>query len=872
MAIPNPFDDFDQSEAVASQAIPPAQAELPPALEKLNPFNEFDGTPTSADITFLNRGISRTLGAPVDIVNAALGLVGAGQEAPFLGSQNIEEAIRTFLPGAVPITAGEQPKTTPAKVLQTTGEAAGFLIPGAAIARGLSAGTGIASNIARDIVSTTTAAPIRTIGAELIGGVGAGAGRVVGEDIAQDIESPVLKGAVTTGAEILGGIAAPATLALGKAAVTKTPLVGRAVRAGKRLLPTAARERATARLEDIVADPELAAQQLVEETLAPLSPAQRVSDKGLLGLEKAVRKQDAKLDEVFRQQSQEAQQQLIGEIFNLGKEGTDISAAREFLQSRSGRLTAALNSRAVQAGAAAEERIAKLTPKQRQTQSSIIVREELNKALTEVRIQEKALWNAIPGTNITTAESKAQFARLLDETPLAQVEDIPTIANKFLNPNSSSVFAGKVKAKELQALRSKLLEEGRIARAAGQSNKARIADDLSDAILEDLGAQAGAAKGKMGIALREALDFTRNAAQTFRQGNVGKILGFERIGGEKIAPELTLETAIGRGGPKGAVATEEILAAAPGAEAGVEDFVLSEFNKVAVRDGELNVKAAQNFLNRNTDLLDRFPAAKQNIEQALGAENVAAARALRAETVGKTLTNAQKSRTAEFLGSPVGLEIDTVMKAKNPALAMKEIRNLVSKNKEALAGLKSGTVEFLLQRSARSFDTAGNPVISGTNLKGILKDKRISPALKQVFSPDEMKRLNKIADELAKVQAKDARDVGAIISDVPNSILSVLGSLTGARLGAKLGAGTGGGQLVLAGEFSRRNKRFLARLTNDKAQDLLIQAIQDPKLMAALLTNTTTTAGRKTLNTRLNAWLATAAGRTFEEQEQQGEQ
>ena len=77
---------------------------------------------------FAGRGISQALGAPVDIANAALGVVGLDSARPIGGSEQIANLMRNVAPVAGPF---EQPETLLESGAEGLGLAAGALLPGA---------------------------------------------------------------------------------------------------------------------------------------------------------------------------------------------------------------------------------------------------------------------------------------------------------------------------------------------------------------------------------------------------------------------------------------------------------------------------------------------------------------------------------------------------------------------------------------------------------------------------------------------------------------------------------------------------------------------------------------------------------------------
>ena len=124
--------------------------------------------------SFVGRGIADVVGAPADIIGAGLNLIpGIDIQDPVGGS----EALRQTFGGAK-----GKPKTTGEFIAQTTGEAAGALLPVTRAAQIVSRSAGTAGRVARQIVQSAVSAPKTAVAVELAGGAGAGAGRRLGEE------------------------------------------------------------------------------------------------------------------------------------------------------------------------------------------------------------------------------------------------------------------------------------------------------------------------------------------------------------------------------------------------------------------------------------------------------------------------------------------------------------------------------------------------------------------------------------------------------------------------------------------------------------------------------------------------------------------
>jgi hypothetical protein len=188
---------------------------------------------------------------------------------------------------------------------------------------------------------------------------------------------------------------------------------------------------------------------------------------------------------------------------------------------------------------------------------------------------------------------------------------------------------------------------------------------------------------------------------------------------------------------------------------------------------------------------------------------------------------------------------------------------------EALQGLKTAFGDYLLQQaSTRTATTTGDFIVSGASLKRLLGQDKISRMAQELFSPDELKRLDEIvsiAGKLEKAVAAKARPEG-VIADRPAVIMQALAGIVGAQLGRQTAKATGGGTVQTPGIFANLFRNALAKRVQDPARRLIFDAIQDKDLFAALLRGNTK-ADQKFVKQQLNAWLVSIGAEQLEDSE-----
>lgn len=194
-----------------------------------------------------------------------------------------------------------------------------------------------------------------------------------------------------------------------------------------------------------------------------------------------------------------------------------------------------------------------------------------------------------------------------------------------------------------------------------------------------------------------------------------------------------------------------------------------------------------------------------------------------------------------------GKDISTVL--GNPDEARLMVRDVQDKKPIHAAFVRA------IADKARSSDDAGNAVISGAKLKSLMREQGdVAKALG--MSDKDMQRLSRLADELIMMQKKPDASVAQLFEDGPANIAQLGAALIGAKSGQRMAGNGLGSSLVLAGFMSRKAKDTLGRLTSDRAEKLMIDAVTDPKLFAALLTGPTSTPRKRRDAARaINAWV-----------------
>ena len=828
-------------------------------------FNVFNRTAGDA--------FAEGIGGPVDLINAALGIVGLESEEPLGGSESFKDLFELF--NFSDDDREEDEETLAGTVGKFAGFGAAFVLPLGGAVKGVSevarvlrpAPTTITGRVVHQMAEQLLTRPARLAAGEAVAATGAGVGEFAAKTKFPDSEAAQVIGALT-------GALVPAGAVAGTVASVKlaSNLPGaRFIKGLMRSFTTASgKTRAEARVQDVARDPKAATTELsrggtLEE--AALTPAQQTGDEGLLALEKAVIDSSEQLKSKADTQITEATQAIREAVTDIG-EGVGPEKTVETIEKARAYLQGLLDIRLKVAARKADEAIAELSPTATRQDANLAVERELDVAFKEATKQETDLYNLVPlELKASIAGPKKDFAALVESTPLALQDDIPAIARKFLDPDSPDVFDDLMPIKELQGLRSRLLAESRKLRAVGDRNAARLTEDVAESVLLSMGAKAGQVEGEAGQALRLALDFSKDkAARFFKESSVSKILGTTKQGGDVIAPELALESTIASGGPRARVEAKALETAVektgsvPKLRGAIEDFLLDDFRRRVAPDGVIDQTRAKTFLARNQDILEDFPELRNKVTKAITTDKASIAAQARAEGIAKRLNDPKISKAAVFIQEPVEDAMKRVAKTFRPGKTMEELVKEAGRDPtgDALKGLKTAFGEFILKQTGKS-TTAGLEFIAGRKMKELLTSGKTGRMAKALLSKDEIARYDVIAETAIKIQKAVAATAlpSKILSDAPSILFQAMAGIAGAGVGRKLARFVGGATIQTPAFVANLFRRMQLKLTRDPARRLIHDAVQDKELFAALLSplgkgGEPTKAAKKALN----AWAA----------------
>lgn len=775
----------------------------------------------------VNRGIAESVGGFADFVNPF-----DSDEFGFTTGSAREGVARGMGAAGIRVAEGD-PQTTGQAFARGLGEAAGSLVPIATGLQQLQRAGGAVGKFAEDA--------LRVLGS--FGGVAAegAAGGISGAaefEAAEAGQPEWVQGLAAVGAPVAAGMALGGVTAGGRSLAQVSPAAALGRRLAREAAPytkAGANEVARNRIQTLAGGPERSrelAQRITRDNAFNLTPAQQTGDENMLALEQLAMAQNPSARDRIEARMTGALQQGRNEIAGMGG---DVQAGQQVFAQQRDAFKRDLRQRAEDALGRADEGLAGTRPQRTETENSLQAMERVNAALAASLQEEKRLWDAVPrGAQVETTRTMQKAQEIAQTTPRAQANDIPRVVRSLLL--SEDGFGDAETVAEMHGLYSELRRVARSAMAGNDQNKnmARIANDLADAILDDLGANAGL--GDIGRSIDTARAYSSALHETFDRGAVGRLMKRTLDGDTAIDPELAMRRTVGRQGAEAAVTSRQIETAAPDTSPFIKDYIKDRFQKAAVTaTGEFNRASARKFIRDNAELFDRYPELRQDLTEAVEAREGADAFAQRITQRIAALEDAKRSTGAAFVNAPSDQAFRAIFDATNPVQAARRLVNEARRDETgaALGAVKGALSDFLIKRAGREGGT-----LSGRALGETLSDPRTLAAMRQVYDAEEITRLRRIAAELAKVEQAQvaAPSIGSSLSGATtNRIIETVARVAAAQQGGSLGGGSMGGSLQTANIASANVRRILGNLTADRASALIADAVEDPELFRALL-------------------------------------
>ena len=767
----------EQVMSYAQQQFSQQSAGPQPLGDAMAPPQQYSNTENrvGALATGGNIGIANVLGAPVDILNTGLGVVGLDSERPFGGSESIKSGIDMLFPGNPTQLSAEQQADMGSRVSARIGEELGaaslptlaLLKKGQQVAQAGQELRGLQKYFIEPFVKNpgTAVATEATLAAG--GGLGAGlANEATGErtlygDLIGNVLGSVSAG---TGLSLARGVGRTGRDVINVGAGTMYPesSLGRATAEDEvgRLLSEASQNPRD------VAGATVTARNLqtAREQGVPLTTGQAMNDPGLLALEAERRAAGGPGAAKFANVQAQQQQAVRAGIDELAPTATSDAATRAALrdeQSRVGRVADASVQRRQTTASAADELT---TPGQSPSEAGRTIRQQADRTMEVTEDIRDA--EALPilaraqesGAVIDATPVVEQIDDILSRVKREPVRKALTDARRLLNVTGTDELDTTVSG--LYETRKAIADiiAGRTETATGQYAKKELLQ-VRDSLDEAISAQVP----EWGDYLRTYREGAQRVS-ALRDSPVGAVTA-RGMSGQPEIPDAEVVRQFFKPGPKGADAVQQFEIALGGskdAKRAFRDFALDDARRATGGDP----KKLQAWLNRHREALSMYPDIADDLSTLGKAQESLRIAQKRADMLRDAANNPRKSVMAQYLDRSTARDsMNDILSGKNPVQGVRQLTRKLRGDKDALEGARRAMFDLMMEGPSGStakaavtggVDTTGQQLLSGANLSNFLKKNR--QAINELYpdDPQHVQRLEKIAEVLKQSQTAGA--------------------------------------------------------------------------------------------------------------------
>ena len=609
----------------------------------------------------------------------------------------------------------------------------------------------------------------------------------------------------------------------------------------------------------------------------PITPGQITGDPDLTAIERLLLKtvNDDDLEAVLL-----AQRAKFDKIVAEG----NPRAIQEAAQARVATFNSFLEARVKQAEEMLTAARDKTTPNASRQELNIQARKILDDVEEAASATEKQLFDSLPRN--LDVEPVGTIGAFLAQKDLSQTSGsvLPTSSidpeiDRFINllikrtDPKSKTYNDPTISGELITLRSNISRVIRQSARSGAPVKEGALKQIIKGINDDLADVPG---------INEAMTFSARKNVALREGIVGDILARSGRGEPKTSPEVTLTVARATGREQGSVNFRELREAAgfnaidtnrPGGvqmEQVQKDFLRRLASETDSYSGEVNLVKLNNFIKSNQEAIE-----------SLGLSGVFSDTATAAAVAQRVLKRAEKyksfNRQKNFASSSIQMDVNKAVKqillSPNKADELQKFLNLVRVSRtgsdEALKGFRYTIYQQILDAATTKNglispkaleDILNSPAYSASIIQGPSRTLRSELTRQGILNAERNKSLDALVEQARKLETSvNTRTANSDMLKKENGLFEIVARVAGASGGRRVARMLGvGGTLQAPSAGARAGIQNLVQIPREKTRQVLIEAIENPALMAKLLDMTVDISGRIAKQRQINAYLIAA--------------
>lgn len=376
-----------------------------------------------------------------------------------------------------------------------------------------------------------------------------------------------------------------------------------------------------------------------------------------------------------------------------------------------------------------------------------------------------------------------------------------------------------------------------------------VAERLSQLkeVIDNLVEQVAKRNDAFGQRAKRAFDFYKNTFVPKFRTSVGNEFAKKYQQGAAAIPESQLASKFIYPNKGGALeAAENLKKIIDGSEnevtavAAVRDYLITDLaNYITGTKGQLIPKRIDKFIDNYQEILNRFPSVKKEIVEY---RKKFGQKVKTLEEFQKKFDSARgllsdKTRLRQLTAAELFLNknpvqaVTTIFSSPNPKQLMQETLSFLKQDKtgDAVEGFKKAISEYIDQ------STRGNPLpgdidgyyIKKSLIEGLYNNQSTKEALELIYSPQEMKILKDVRDQLVFFDAINAQ----VVSGSPTQPLTEATNKLRIVLASWYGIVKGRGVFAISNWLSG----VLGFKPSEVAEKILVDAMLDPELAIKML-------------------------------------
>jgi|TARA_R110002126_G_scaffold3492_3_gene19932 gas vesicle protein len=536
------------------------------------------------------------------------------------------------------------------------------------------------------------------------------------------------------------------------------------------------------------------------------------------------------------------------------------------VESRVNHITNFLDKRLNLAKKTAADKIQAINPNMSRSEASALLRREIDDALQDALDIEQKMWSNVKGTINGDIISTGAAAIINNQFKTTPSKDIPEILYKLAGDKNlveagllktatkkqsigpglgtrevvveptSGILTNKEPVSEILNLRTVVRDQLRGENSKPNLSKEKV-QSLEDllGIIDESFMDAGSAKNLND--LTQAISYSDSLKANYYSGEIGKIIGYDTSGKYGVLPDTTFNKLI-QTGETGGVTTRDVNKIIEQDSVGIQEGLRVRFANLADNDGNIPQNMRDKFVQNNEEALNEFPLLKQQFLDANESRNIVEQSLKNYKVAQRDVQKYRLETLASEGGQTLSAKgiVTSIFGAKDPVKDINNIIKLSARDETgaALKGLQNETTDFMLNQIKTKEITVGGKSQTVPDIKKLNNFIRTNEeALVALYGDDGFKTI---------------QEFQSVLKDIDNAIIkggmedleviarnNVFVSSVGRILGTKVAAATGGPALVFAGIGGRVANALISKKSAKQIKALVGEAFTDADFAADLL-------------------------------------